>query len=85
MRAPAFLGVLAVALAAATPALAQVSPSSNINSINNSLAGQAQSRAVQQQQTTSSNTQMMQNRRSRLSQPTVGSSSTPLVRRHHRR
>jgi hypothetical protein len=83
MRAPAIGGAFILALAAA-PALAQGAPSSNLNSINNSLAGQAQSSAAQQQQTTGANNQMMRNNRSRLSQPMPGSSSEPIIRRHRR-
>ncbi|MDR7040246.1 MULTISPECIES: hypothetical protein [Methylobacterium] len=46
-------------LAAATPALAQGSPSSNLNSINNSLSQQSQTRQLrQQQQSDTANTRM---------------------------
>src|SRR3978361_1244276 len=52
-----------IAAAASTPALAQGLPSSNLNSINNSLAGMAQTNAFQQQQTSNFNTLRMEGQR----------------------
>lgn len=70
MRAT-FLGSLAL-LGLAAPALAQGLPSSNLNSINDSLAAQGQARAFQQQQTSDFNTLRMQNQRSVQVQPDPG-------------
>ncbi|GJE46028.1 hypothetical protein [Methylobacterium soli] len=70
MRAT-FLGCLAL-LGLAAPALAQGLPSSNLNSINDSLAAQGQARAFQQQQTSDFNTLRMQNQRGVQFQPDPG-------------
>jgi len=71
MRA-SFLGIaLLLAGLGSGSAAAQGLPSSNINSINNSLAAQSQTRAFQQQQTTDFNTLNMQGQRNVLFQPQV--------------
>ncbi|MEA1830973.1 hypothetical protein U8607_02670 [Methylobacterium durans] len=53
-----------LALATATPALAQGLPSSNLNSINNSLSQQSQNRQLRQQQQSDTANTRMQIRRS---------------------
>ena len=78
MRAPTFAAALSLTLAVA-PAVAQTSPSSNLNSINNSLTSQGQSNAAQQQRTTGANNQMMQNNRNQMSQPAPTGPSGPIV------
>jgi hypothetical protein len=75
-----FLGSLAL-LGLAAPALAQGLPSSNLNSINDSLAAQGQARAFQQQQTSDFNTLRMQNHRIGQSQPDAGLYGPVLPRR----
>jgi F0F1-type ATP synthase membrane subunit c/vacuolar-type H+-ATPase subunit K len=61
----ALIAALAVASAATVPALAQ---SSNLNSINNSLAEQGEMRALQQQQTTNFDQSLMQSERNQMYQ-----------------
>ena len=64
----ALIAALAVASAATVPAFAQ---SSNLNSINNSLAEQGEMRSLQQQETTNFNQSLMQSERNQMyQQPT---------------
>ncbi|WP_336490647.1 hypothetical protein [Methylobacterium nigriterrae] len=78
MRA-SVLWTSAVLLTASVPALGQGFPSSNINSINNSLAFQGEMRALQQQQTTNFNTLNMQGQRNVLFQPQGDYYSAPAI------
>ncbi|KAB1073763.1 hypothetical protein [Methylobacterium planeticum] len=70
MRATSLSGLALLGLAA--PVLAQGLPSSNLNSINDSLAAQGQARSFQQQQTTDFNTLRMLNQRDAQAQPVPG-------------
>jgi hypothetical protein len=79
MRAPTLAVVVILTAASAAPVLAQGAPSSNLNSINNSLAGQAQTNSTQQQQTSGANTQRMQNNRNQMSQPAPTGQTGPIV------
>jgi len=79
MHGPSLAAVVILTVSSAAPALAQGAPSSNLNSINNSLAGQARSTRTQQQQTSGANTQRMQNRRNQMSQPAPTGQPGPIV------
>ena len=67
-RLGALIAALAVASAAIVPAVAQ---SSNLNSINNSLASQAETRAMMQQQTTDFDTALMRSESGQMNQQPV--------------
>src|SRR4051794_14651652 len=69
MRASIVCTLAFIATAASAPAVAQGLPSSNLNSINNSLAGMAQTNAFQQQQTSNFNTLRMEGQRDVMFQP----------------
>ena len=70
-RLGALIAALAVASAATVPAVAQ---SSNLDSINNSLAEQGEMRSLQQQQTTNFDQSLMQSERNQMSQQPVQNS-----------
>ena len=63
MRASTVCTLAFIVTAASAPAVAQGLPSSNLNSINNSLAGMAQTNAFQQQQTSNFNMLRMEGQR----------------------
>ncbi|WP_336488992.1 hypothetical protein [Methylobacterium nigriterrae] len=83
MRASLLATALLLAGLGSGPAAAQGMPSSNINSINNSLAAQSQMRAFQQQQTTDFNTLNMQGQRNVLFQPQPDYYAVPGRAFHH--
>jgi hypothetical protein len=82
MRA-SVLSLSAFLVAVSAPALSQGLPSSNLNSINNSLAAMGQANAFQQQQTTNFNTLRMEGQRNVLFEPQDGSVA-PVILRHGR-
>ncbi|KAB1072806.1 hypothetical protein [Methylobacterium planeticum] len=69
MRAPHLAALSPLLLLIGSPAPAQGLPSSNLNSINNSLAQQSQARTLRQQQTTQSNELRMQIQRNEMLRP----------------
>jgi hypothetical protein len=75
----ALIAALAVASAATVPAFAQ---SSNLNSINNSLAEQGEMRALQQQQTTNFDQSLMQSERNQMSEQPVQNDYSMLPHMH---
>ena len=71
MRASIVCTLAFIATAATAPAFAQGLPSSNLNSINNSLAEQGEMRSLQQQETTNFNQSLMQSERNQMSEQPV--------------
>jgi hypothetical protein len=69
MRASIPVTFAVLVITASVPALAQGLPSSNLNSINNSLAAMGQANAFQQQQTSNFNTLRMEGQRNVQFQP----------------
>ena len=83
MRASIVCTLAFIVTAASAPALAQGLPSSNLNSINNSLAGMAQTNAFQQQQTSNFNTLRMEGQRDVMFQPQDTYTAPVILRRGH--
>ena len=83
MRASIVCTLAFIATAASAPALAQGLPSSNLNSINDSLAAQGQARAFQQQQISDFNTLRMESQRNVMFQP-QGTYTAPVILRRGR-
>ncbi|MDR7039884.1 hypothetical protein J2X36_004662 [Methylobacterium sp. BE186] len=83
MRASPLYLLAALALAHALPAQAQGLPSSNLNSINDALAGQAQIRSLQQQQQADRSALRMDMQRNVLFRPDAGYTAPVILRRGH--
>jgi hypothetical protein len=83
VRTSILFAAAVLTLAASAPVSAQGLPSSNLNSINNSLAGMAQSNAFQQQQISNFNTLRMESQRNVQFQP-EDTYTAPLILRRGR-